>query len=84
MSSDTTTGAMYPTNPVPDAKPPGGQGGNSGTYSLSTESVMHYYVRNCTVDEDQGISDFCEWLAGIKDTAYREGRKDGEVFGDLR
>lgn len=53
-------------------------------YKLTTDAVMYYYVQNCTVGEDQAIRDFCERLQGIKDASYREGRRDGEVFGDLR
>lgn len=53
-------------------------------YKLTTDTVMDYYVRNCTVGEDQAIWDFCEWLQGVKDASYREGRRDGALFGDAK
>ncbi|USH44568.1 hypothetical protein SEA_CASSITA_115 [Microbacterium phage Cassita] len=51
---------------------------------ISTESVLRYYVRACTADEDIAVRDFSDWLQAIKETAYREGRKDGAIFGDMK
>lgn len=51
---------------------------------ISTESVLTYYIRGCTANEEVAVVEFNDWLSSIWDEAFERGMaKEGAGGGEI-